>query len=75
METVTDLMRIAFAAIYGLCVVRSGETFHPALLLSAPRGSSARSGGCHRLQGQRDISFAPALRVASGYAGCGGSPP
>lgn len=75
METVIDLMRIAFAAIYGLCIVRSEEMHHPALALNMPSGASLHSGGCHRRQRPRDVSFAPTLRVASGYTGCGGSPP
>lgn len=75
METVIELMRIAITTIHGLFVARSKETFHAALMLSQPRGASAWVGGCERRKRPRDMRFALALRVASGYVGYGGSPP
>lgn len=75
MRTILDLMRIAALAIYGLLVARSVQTLHPALALVAPRGVSAWSEGRNQRQRAREASFAQALSVVGGFAGCGSGPP
>lgn len=75
MGTIIDLMRIAALAVYGLFVARSGRYVHPALILAAPRGVFAWSGGRNQRQRARDASFTRALSVVGCYTGFGSGPP